>query len=230
MNITDGSKGLTFTDETIKKMIEVDAHRIVLRDNERMREEADEMPPEVYDDMGWKQSHSEMERNMARMRHDFAFWCRKCVQIRDKCSGRYVDFRLNRPQRRAVAVMEEQRRKGEPIRIVMLKARQWGGSTLIQMYMAWIQIIHRENWHSFICAHVKDTSATIRGMYSRMLRNYPEEYWLCDTPPQFNSYERSLNTRVISGRDCRVTLGSCESQEAARGNDIAMAHLSEVAF
>lgn len=209
---------------------DMERERSRARDDERLRPCDDEIPPEVSADPEWRVGATAIEKDMTRMRHDFAFWCRKCVKIRDKRTGRYVPFVLNRPQRKAMAIMEEQRRRGEPIRIVMLKARQWGGSTLIQMYMAWIQIIHRENWHSFICAHVKDTSATIRGMYSRMLGNYPTEYWPCEEPPQFNSYERSLNTRVISGRDCRVTLGSCESQEAARGNDIAMAHLSEVAF
>ena len=209
---------------------DMERERSRARDDERLLACDDKIPPEVSADPEWRVGATAKEKDMTRMRHDFAFWCRKCVKIRDKRTGRYVPFVLNRPQRKAMAIMEEQRRRGEPIRIVMLKARQWGGSTLIQMYMAWIQIIHRENWHSFICAHVKDTSATIRGMYSRMLGNYPTEYWPCEEPPQFNSYERSLNTRVISGRDCRVTLGSCESQEAARGNDIAMAHLSEVAF
>ena len=48
---------------------------------------------------------------------------------------------------------------------------------LIQIYFAWIQIIHRRNWNSLICAHVKDTAATIRGMYTKLLARYPEEYW-----------------------------------------------------
>ena len=59
--------------------------------------------------------------------------------------------------------------------MIMLKARQWGGSTLVQMYMAWIQMILAENWHSLICAHVKDTASTIRGIYSVMLESYPPE-------------------------------------------------------
>lgn len=164
------------------------------------------------------------------MREDFELWAARCVTIRHKLTGRLEPLRLNAPQRRVVAALEEQRRAGRPIRLILLKARQWGGSTVIQMYMAWIQCIHRENWHSFICAHVKDTSATIRGMYSRMLANYPDELWEGEEKPEFRSYERSQNTRVIAGRGCLVTVSSCESQEAARGNDVAMAHLSEVAF
>ncbi|MDE5657322.1 MAG: hypothetical protein K2I19_09665, partial [Muribaculaceae bacterium] len=122
------------------------------------------------------------------------------------------------------------RLEGEPIRIIMLKARQWGGSTLVQMYMAWIQSCHRRNWNSLICAHVKDTAASIRGMYTKMLACYPPDLWAGDCAPQFKPFERSLNIREISGRGCRVTLGSSENQEAVRGGDYAMAHLSETAF
>jgi hypothetical protein len=167
---------------------------------------------------------------LLRFRHDFEFWAATCVKIKDKLSGRDIPFVLNRPQRRVLAVMEWMRTAGQPIRLIMLKARQWGGSTLVQMYMAWIQCIHHRNWNSLICAHVKDTAATIRGMYTKMLAAYPDEYWQEDAPHEFRPFERSTNIRTISGRDCRVTIGSSECQEAVRGADFAMAHLSEVAF
>ena len=165
-----------------------------------------------------------------RSLYDFEYWAAKCVKIKDKLTGRDVPFVLNRPQRRVLGVLEKQRLADRPLRLIMLKARQWGGSTLVQMYMAWIQCTQCRNWHSLICAHVKDTAASIRGMYTKMLACYPQEYWAEESPPQFRPYERSINTRVISGRDCRVTVGSSEGQEAVRGSDYAMAHLSEVAF
>lgn len=165
-----------------------------------------------------------------RCRHDFEYWCARCVTIVDKLSGQDVPLILNRPQRRLVAAMEGQRRAGRPIRAIVLKARQWGGSTVTQMMMAWLQSCHRRNWNSVICAHVKDTAATIRGMYSKMLQDYPRELWEGDAEPQFKSYERALNIREIVGRGCRVTLGSSENQDSVRGSNYAMAHLSEVAF
>lgn len=165
-----------------------------------------------------------------RCRHDFEYWAATCAVIRDKITGRDRPFILNPPQRRVAAMLEEQRRAGKPLRLIMLKARQWGGSTLVQMYMAWIQTCHRTNWHSLICAHVKDTSSTIRAMYTKLLASYPEQLWTGDEPPRFSPFERSQNTRVITGRGCRVTLGSSENPEAVRGADYAMAHLSEVAF
>ncbi|MDE6331246.1 MAG: hypothetical protein K2L80_01455 [Muribaculaceae bacterium] len=165
-----------------------------------------------------------------RCRHDFEYWCVECATVKHKLEGRDMPFVLNRPQRRVAAIMEDDRRHGRPIRLIMLKARQWGGSTLVQMYMAWIQSCHRRNWNSLICAHVKDTAASIRGMYTKMLASYPAELWEGDCPPQFKPFERSVNIREISGRGCRVTLGSSENQEAVRGGDYAMAHLSETAF
>lgn len=167
-----------------------------------------------------------------RVRYDFPYWCIKCCHIRSKSTGEYIPLRLNRPQLRVVSILEEDREAGRPLRLIMLKARQWGGSTLVQMYMAWIQCTQRQNWNSLICAHVKDTAATIRGMYTEMLARYPEAMWHGEegSCPEFKAFERTGNVRVINGRGCRVTLGSSENQEAVRGADYAMAHLSEVAF
>lgn len=167
-----------------------------------------------------------------RICHDFEYWAATCCTIKDKRTGCDVFMRLNRPQRRVLAIMEQQRMVGEPVRLIMLKARQWGGSTLVQVYMAWIQLVHKRSWNSLICAHVKDTAATIRGMYSKILSDYPADVWDEDgvCRPEFRVYERSTNIRYIPGRDCRVTLGSAEKQDSVRGGDFAMAHLSEVAF
>ncbi len=64
-----------------------------------------------------------------RVIHDFEFWCARCVIVRDKLTGADIPFVLNRPQRRLVAALESMRLASKPIRIIMLKARQWGGST-----------------------------------------------------------------------------------------------------
>ncbi len=188
------------------------------------------VPVEMLDDKSYLAAKCLTSWEKLRCQYDFEFWCARCVKIKDKLSGADGAFILNAPQRRVAAMLEADRKAGKPLRIIMLKARQWGGSTLVQMYMAWIQSYHRRNWNSLICAHVKDTAATIRGMYTKLLGNYPEELWDGDESPSFRSFERSLNVREISGRGCRVTLGSSENQEAVRGADYAMAHLSEVAF
>lgn len=165
-----------------------------------------------------------------RIRHDFEYWCATCVTVKHKTLGTDVRLHLNEPQRRVASIFEADRRAGRPIRVIMLKARQWGGSTLVQIYMAWLQLCHCHNWHSIICSQVKDTSSGIRGMYAKLLENYPEDMWDGDERPKFRPYERSANVREIAGRGCRVTVASIENQDAVRGADFAMAHLSETAF
>lgn len=188
------------------------------------------LPAAMANDPAFSPKMGEHAMTMMRFRYDFEFWAARCVVIHDKLTGSDVPFVLNRPQRRVLGIIERQRLEGRPIRLIMLKARQWGGSTLIQVYFAWIQIIHRRNWNSIICAHVKETASTIRGMYTKLLANYPREYWEEEEMPEFRPFERSSNSRVIPGRGCRVMLASCEAQEATRGYNCSMAHLSEVAF
>ena len=165
-----------------------------------------------------------------RIRHDFEYWAARCVKIRHKLTRERVPFRLNAPQRRVLDLLESDRRADRPIRVVMLKARQWGGSTLIQMYFAWIQICLRKDWNSLICAHVKDTSQAIRAMYADMLADYPMELWEEEEAPRFRPWQKSANTNEVAGRGCKVTVSSSYGQDAARGLDFSMAHLSEVAF
>ena len=167
------------------------------------------------------------QRNRCKV--DFEYWCAKCIRIKHKAGGE-VPLVLNAPQRRLLAELENQRLAERPIRAILLKARQWGGSTVIQAYMAWIQSCQKTDWHSLICAHVKDTAGTIRGMYTKMLDHYPEHLWEGEVAPKFKPFERSVNVREISGRGCRVTLGTAESPDSIRGADYAMAHLSEAAF
>lgn len=166
-----------------------------------------------------------------RYMEDFALWCEECVTVTDKLTGASVPFRLNAPQRRVAGVMESQRRAGKPIRLILLKARQWGGSTLVQVYMAWMQLVRHKGWNSLICGHVKDASANIRGMYSLLLRNYPDRM-KGDRPKEyaFTPFEGSRNINHIPARECRVTVASAVAANSVRGGNYQMAHLSEVAF
>lgn len=171
-----------------------------------------------------------LDRERLRCRHDFEYWAARCVRIHDKRTGAMIPFVLNPPQRRVLSALELQRRAGRPIRVILLKARQWGGSTLIQVYMAWIQMCLRQNWNSFVCGHSKDVAASIFKMYDDLVAYYPDDMWGDDGPSRFVPVARSTNIRQLTGRGCCVTVGTSESQNSVRGQNIAMAHLSEVAF
>lgn len=172
----------------------------------------------------------EVEQRRVRIHYDFEFWCATCATIRDKLTGRNVKLRLNAPQRRVLRVFERQRLGGKGIRVILLKARQWGGSTLTLMYMAWFQLVLKTNWNCLICGHKRNSAKAIKGMYSLMLRNYPIEMLENGIRPAFKGFEGGGSTKVITGRECLVIMGSAQSEDAVRGFNISMAHLSEVAF
>lgn len=112
----------------------------------------------------------------------------------DKTSGRLVPFKLRRAQLKLVRILLCDLFTGKPVRIVLLKARQWGGSTVVQMFMAWIQLFHRSGWNSVIVADVEDQARTIRAMYSRMARRHPVE--ICSV--QFCNFEGSSKIKCSS--------------------------------
>ena len=171
-----------------------------------------------------------VQQERLRIVEDFEFWCARCVKIQDKTTCRSVPFVLNRPQRKLLAVMEEQRTAGEPVRVILLKARQWGASTMVQMYMAWMQMVRHKGWNSLICAHKQSTSKGIKRMYNLMLRHYPQELLDDGEAMCFRKLEGQPNVQQIEARECLVITGSSRSEDAVRGFDISMAHLSEVAF
>lgn len=160
----------------------------------------------------------------------FPEWCRACVRIKDKTSGNEIPFVLNAPQRRIARILEADRQAGRQSRLIILKARQWGASTLIQAYIAYMQLVVCRNWHAVICAHNMNTAATLRAVYSKILENYPQEHCEEDVRPRFRRYEGSSKTLLIDTRGSKVIITSAGTPNAVRGNDIAMAHLSEVAF
>lgn len=172
----------------------------------------------------------ELTYQKTRIKYDFEYWCATCATVRDKVSGRNVKLRLNAPQRHVLADFERQRLAGKGVRMILLKARQWGGSTLVLMYMAWIQLVLRRNWNSIICGHKRSTSSVIKGMYTKLLQHYPKQLLDDDKPLEFKTFEGNTNAKIITGRDCLVLMGTAQVDDVVRGYDIAMAHMSEVAF
>lgn len=165
-----------------------------------------------------------------RFEHDFEFWCHRCVVIQDKMGCGAISFDLNGGQRKVVERLEAMRRADMPLRMIVLKARQWGCSTLIETYMQWIQIVHKRYWNSLVCAQNRDTATVMKRHYEMTLQHYPDEYWDEAERRGLKSVGGSRSLYNVNGRDCTMLLASARTVNAARGNDIAMAHLSEVAF
>lgn len=170
-----------------------------------------------------------------RIRFDFPFWAALYAVVQDKVTARLVRFILNRPQLRLVSLFEDMRKAGLPIRVIVLKARQWGGSTLTQIYMAWIQLVLAVGRNSAIVAHVKKASYGVRGMLKRLIEHYPVSL-VHDIGEPYKTNEPivtgtpSPNVIGIKSRECEIEVGSAENPDSERSANIYLAHLTEVAF
>lgn len=188
------------------------------------------LPVALMDEHPGYDAMTSIERDRLRIRYDFEFWCWRCVKIIDKMTGRLVPFVLNRPQRKLLAEMEAQRLNNEPVRIILLKARQWGGSTLVQVYIAWWQLVVYKGKNSIIVGHKRNSSFAIKNMLRNILANYPKEFLDEDDELKLKNVPDCKDIQEITGRECSICLTSSYSPDSARGLNLSFAHLSEVAF
>lgn len=170
-----------------------------------------------------------------RIKHDFPFWAASLVYIKRKGGGPDMLFRLNRPQRRLVERFEKKRKAGKPIRLIILKARQWGGSTCTQLYMAWLQLVHMEGLNSLIIAHQSAGSDEINDMFKRMINSYPVEL-LHEMGDVYSANEPKYVGVGVSGiihrvpqRNFKIKIGTAIHPKTCLGGDYNLVHLSEVA-
>ena len=173
----------------------------------------------------------------ARAEEDPAFAFAMIYKIVDKEEGTVIPFFLNYAQRILLGRQEEMRLAGKPIRIVMPKARQFGGSTETQLYMKWMQDFRHKRWNSAIMAHQTAASIRIRAMYDLALEHQPGwsvEYKgrrLKSAPFKGSTADFIVKTNADEQvRDSVTTVASYENYDASRSANLKMAHLSEVAY
>lgn len=171
-----------------------------------------------------------------RFREDPEFALYVTDKIEDKNTGEMVPFRLNYPQRRLIKLFEDLRHRKKAIRVVILKARQWGGSTLTQLYIKWIQDFRRDGWNAIVLSQVKGTSKKIKAMYRKAIERQPG--WTIGYPGtqlMLSPYENSPDDFIVSDgnkslRRSTLTVASFDNFDAVRGNNFHCAHYSEVAY
>jgi len=170
-----------------------------------------------------------------RAKYDFPFYAAKFVSIKAKVGGQNIKFVLNYPQRLLLEEFEKLRLADKPINVIVLKARQWGGSTLTQNYMAWIQLMHKQAWYSAIVAHQSSAALKIKAMYDKMIKDFPPSLLGIKSRSKLrlSPYSGSRTDYTISQdkqqvRDTVISIGSMQSPDSIRAGDVSMVHYSEV--
>lgn len=177
-----------------------------------------------------------VSRTLIRLRYknDFPFWTATLVYIHNKDAGKDVLFRLWYPQRILVSRFEAKRKAGLPIRLILLKARQWGGSTTTQLYMAWLQFFHKKGLNSLIIAHQGTASDEIKDMFDLMIKKHPVEFLhrlgevYSENEPKLVGVGKSGSTHRVPQRECKIKVGTAERPNGCRGGAYSLVHLSEV--
>ncbi len=159
-----------------------------------------------------------------RLKYDFEFVAASTIKIQDKETKKPIPLILNEGQRILIGEYERQRLAGVPIRVLLVKARQWGGSTATQCYMYWLQRYWFENWHSCIVALDQTQAVNIRTMYKNLIAKLPA--W--SDPVSFKRFEGTELIRIMPERGCRVQIGSAQKPDALRSFDFSLVHMSEV--
>lgn len=171
-----------------------------------------------------------------RCKHDFYFFAGAYARIKNKEGGGDINFYLRPAQVKLARVFERLRLSGQPIFVILLKCRQWGGSTLTDIYMAWIMIFWKTHWNCNIVGHQSTSAINVFDMYERLINGIPT--WLFySTGEERKSDSRKIrnnannpNIKYLVPRDCKIQTGSAINPESARSSDVAMAHITEEAF
>ncbi len=163
---------------------------------------------------------------------DFEWYCANCLKVQDKRTLRPVPFVLKPAQKRLAGVLMEKLAAGEPIRVIVLKARRQGMSTLIQAFFFW----RCSNWpyqHSMTIAHDQRTTSYLHGITERLYRYLPKH----NKPMKATSTRGTMmEFRNHSKREDALeaepgfesSMQTTSMENAAAGFGILWLHLSEV--
>ena len=154
--------------------------------------------------------------------------------IRNK-AGELQRLKLNPPQEKLYRAIRDLNREGKPIRIIILKARQEGFSTLTEALIFHGTATHR-NREALIVAHREDATGNLFRMSKRfyellddkmkpMLKASNARELVFENPTK-NPRERELRPGLRSRIRC-VTAGG---KGIGRSDTIQYAHLSEYAY
>ena len=157
-----------------------------------------------------------------------------CLKIKTK-SGTVVPFRLNDAQKKLYAVAKKQQDAGKPVRLIILKARQLGFSTLTEG-LIFHACATRRNVNALIVAHREDATANLFRMsklfydelpapVKPMLRASNAQELVFENPSKLRS-EREARPGLRS----RIRCATAGGRGIGRSDTLQCVHLSEYAF
>lgn len=152
------------------------------------------------------------------------------IQTKD---GRLERFHLNEPQDRLYQILHEEWGKGKPIRVIILKARQMGFSTLTEGLIFW-STATQFDVNSMIVAHTDEATANLFRMSKRFYDLLPEA--IKPMSRSSNAQEivfdapAKLAAKGARGLRSRLRCATAGGSGVGRSYTLRNVHMSEFAF
>jgi len=165
---------------------------------------------------------------------DPEYYLNQCLMIRSK-NGEIVPLNLKPAQKRLYDIIRDEQAKDKPVRIVILKARQLGFSTLIEA-LYFQQTATHKHIRTMIVAHDDPATTNLFRMNKRFYDNLPDGI----KPMQTTSNAREIifdnptkdkdeKTRH-KGLDSTIKCVPATGSSVGRSDTLTNIHASEVAF
>lgn len=153
------------------------------------------------------------------------------LMIRTK-EGKLVRLKMNKPQRRLYETIARQKKAGKPVRVVILKARQMGFSTVTEALIFWATATARYT-DSLILAHTEEATGNLFRM-SKMFYDClprPIRPMLAASNAQELRFDKPSGApEGVSGLNSRIRCATAGGQGVGRSYTLKNVHMSEFAF
>lgn len=177
----------------------------------------------MQQEAAWKE-----EQIRLAAKEDYNLYASTYLKIVNK-EKKQCALNLNSVQREINDLIEDLNKKGIPVRIIILKARQEGVSTFFQGRIMFAAAT-KENVNGLVVAHRDDSTSAIFEKSKYMYDNLPEEIkpikkasnakeLIFDTPSNYTGDKKGLNSRI--------RIQTAGSAGIGRSDTFNYAHLSE---
>ena len=150
----------------------------------------------------------------------------KYIKIRDK-SGKIINLQFNEPQQRLYDIIKEQKLKNKPVRIVILKARQLGFSTIAESIL-FKETTTKFNVNTGIITHQDEATKNLFNMSKLMYECLPPE--MKPSKKASNAQELIFDNDKGTGLKSKIRCMTAGSQGVGRSYTYDNLHVSELAF
>ncbi len=150
----------------------------------------------------------------------------KYIKIRNK-EGKIISFKLNGPQQKLYDIIKEQKQARKPVRVIILKARQMGFSTLTESIL-FKETVTKFNRRTGIITHKSTATTNLFNMSKLMLENLPDD--ITPSVKNSNAQELIFDNDNGTGLKSKIKCMTAGTSGVGRSDTFDILHLSELAF